>query len=214
VIDGALTTAVRIVDLVNSAGVYLSQEGHAGDRGWETPDDGQFDVRRESFAACGAAIVFTRATLDRVGGFADRFFAYYEDVDWCWRARLAGLRVVYDPAAVVRHVRSGSSGGEADPRIRLLSGRNRMHALARNAPLSVVARQLGRLPSEGAQRQLVLAAAGRVSRGVLERVALRRRRALAPEEVWTSWAGKDEEWEDAGAAGPRVGLPPRLRFGD
>jgi GT2 family glycosyltransferase len=47
--------------------------------------------------------------LDRVGLFDEDFFAYYEDVDLGFRARLAGYRAVFEPAAVVRHHIGGTS---------------------------------------------------------------------------------------------------------
>jgi GT2 family glycosyltransferase len=214
VVDGERATPVRLVHLVNNAGSYLSAEGHAGDRGWLAPDDGQFDEGRECFAACGAAMVFTRRTWEQVGPFPASFFAYYEDVDWCWRARLRGLRIEYRPEVVVRHVGSATSGGEASPAVRLMSARNRLHVLARNAPLGVVRRQLERTKEPDLPAELHAAARRRVARGLLERLQLRRRWLARPDEVWDRWAGVDESWEDPGRAGGPLALPPRLAFGE
>lgn len=212
-INGVVVAAVRTVRLVNNAGSYLSAEGHGGDHGWETPDDGQFDAGRECFAACGAAMAFTRASWERVGRFAEPFFAYYEDVDWCWRARLGGQRIVYEPHATVRHIRSATSGGQVDATVRLWSARNRLHALARNAPLQVVHRQLRRANEGDHPPELHRLATKRVARGMIERVALRRRWQLRPTDVWRKWAGVDEQWRDPGRVSERQGLPPRLEFG-
>lgn len=214
VVDGAPVAPARVVRLINNAGSYLSQEGHAGDRGWETPDDGQFEDARECFGVCGAAAAFTRATWERVGPFASRFFAYYEDVDWSWRARLGGQSIFYEPSAVVSHVRSATSGGEADAGVRLLAGRNRMHTLARNAPIDVVARQLRQLGNPDLPSELAPAARRRAVVGLGERLQLRRRWRHRPAEVWERWAGQDERWEDPGSLGPRLHLPPRVQFGD
>ncbi|HEY3241165.1 MAG TPA: glycosyltransferase, partial [Acidimicrobiia bacterium] len=123
----------RVVELVNNAGSYLSAEGHAGDYGFLAHDGPAFDEPADRFAACGAAMVVRAETLGRLGGFAGSFFAYYEDTDWCWRAQLAGLRVRYEPGTVVRHVRSVSTGPNLN--VKLLAARNRLHCLARNAPL-------------------------------------------------------------------------------
>ncbi len=54
-------------------------------------------------------MVVRAETLDRVGLFAEPFFAYYEDTDWSWRARRQGLRMVYLPGAEVSHRRSVTS---------------------------------------------------------------------------------------------------------
>lgn len=62
-----------------------------------------------------AAALLVRGSLWRdLGGFDERFSpAYYEDVDLCFAARARGLRVVYEPAARVVHVRGGSMGAGA-----------------------------------------------------------------------------------------------------
>jgi GT2 family glycosyltransferase len=51
----------------------------------------------------GVAFLVTRACFDRIGGLEESFFAYYEEVDYCLRARAAGFRIVVAPAATVRH---------------------------------------------------------------------------------------------------------------
>ncbi|WP_104082404.1 glycosyltransferase family 2 protein [Cryobacterium sp. Y11] len=56
-----------------------------------------------SWASTACALT-TRAAFDAVGGFdSDTFFLYCDDVDYSWRLRLAGYRVVYEPAARVFH---------------------------------------------------------------------------------------------------------------
>jgi GT2 family glycosyltransferase len=61
----------------------------------------------------GSAMVIPRAAWERLGGFDETIFLYWEDTDLCWRAWLAGLRVVKDHEALVHHVRGGSGGGLA-----------------------------------------------------------------------------------------------------
>lgn len=56
----------------------------------------------------GAALCCRRSTWDAIGGFDERFFLYYEDVDLCLRAAQAGWEVWHVPQAVIRH-RSGTS---------------------------------------------------------------------------------------------------------
>lgn len=182
----------RVVDLVNNAGSYLSAEGHGGDYGFETPDGPSFAEARDCFAACGAAMVFRRETWARLGPFPASFFAYNEDTDWCWRARLAGLRIRYEPAAVVRHVRGFSTGGAA--RFRLMAARNRYHMLARNAPIPLLRAQVGRLGEPHQPPGLTRAAWPRVLRGLAERPRLARGWRLSPAEVFGAWAGVGETW--------------------
>ena len=187
-VNGEPVDVGRVGDLVNNAGSYLTAHGEGGDIGYEEPDDGRFDTPTERFAACGAAMVFSVETWRRVGPFAGDFFAYYEDTDWCWRARLAGLTVRYDPAGVVRHVHAATSG-EWSPRFTYLVSRNRLLCLARNAPAAVLARELRRsrpLPA-GVARSLVR----RLPVALAQRRRLARAQTGRAADVWSRWAGVD-----------------------
>lgn len=68
----------------------------------------------EVFGPCAAAALYRREALAEVGGFDERFFCYFEDVDLAFRLRLAGHRCLYVPDAVVHHVGSASSGRGSD----------------------------------------------------------------------------------------------------
>lgn len=62
-----------------------------------------------AFGVCAAAALYRRDAFDAVGGFCERFFCFYEDVDLAARLQLAGWRAVVTPDAVVRHVGSASA---------------------------------------------------------------------------------------------------------
>lgn len=62
------------------------------------------------FSACAAAALYHRATFLQAGGFDEDYFSYFEDVDLGFRLLLAGIRTLYVPGAVVRHVGSASTG--------------------------------------------------------------------------------------------------------
>ena len=66
----------------------------------------------------GSCLVVRRAALEAVGGFDERFFLYEEDADLCRRLREAGWRVVFTPAAEVKH-HLGRSMSKAPRRARL-----------------------------------------------------------------------------------------------
>lgn len=51
----------------------------------------------------GVAFLVTRACYERLGGLEESFFAYYEEVDYCLRARAAGIHILVAPASRVRH---------------------------------------------------------------------------------------------------------------
>jgi GT2 family glycosyltransferase len=181
-------------NVINNAGSYISTEGYGGDFGFETPDDGRFDAPAERFAATGAAMVARAETFRRLGGMAASFFAYYEDTDWCWRARLAGMKILYEPRGVVRHVRSATSGGTHDPLVRLLAGRNRILCLARNAPVTFAFSQLEKAWQGKAVPGLRRSLVRRVPPELARRRHLARHWVHSPAEVLGRWAGADNQW--------------------
>lgn len=67
----------------------------------------------EPFSACAAAMLVRRDAFEEIGGFDARYFCYFEDVDFCFRLRLAGWRILQTPDAVVAHVGGGVSGGRS-----------------------------------------------------------------------------------------------------
>ncbi len=96
--------------LLDSAGLAIRRSRFVVDRGQGQPDSPAFDVERSVFGATGAALFLRRAMLEDLGP-ADRafdpvFFAYKEDIDLGWRARLRGWDIRYVPGAVAHHVRA------------------------------------------------------------------------------------------------------------
>lgn len=186
-VDGEPVELDATLDLVNNAGQYLHPGGWCGDIGYGARDDGSLDVPADRFGACGAALVTRRETWDRVGGLAEDFFAYYEDVDWSWRLQLAGLRVRYEPSLVVRHVHSHTSA-EGSRWWSFFVSRNRLLCFARNAPSRVAVRVLANRPPlpDGVARSLARRLPPALAHRRANGVAVRSR-----ESVWTQWAGVD-----------------------
>lgn len=120
-------------DRINSAGVALDWAGIAWDAQGGADDDPADATVREIFGPCAGAGLYARAMLDEIGGFDEAFFAYLEDVDLAWRARLAGWRCLYQPQARVLHAHSATSG-EGSPFKSFLLGRNKVWLLAKNYP--------------------------------------------------------------------------------
>ena len=199
-VDGRAAPPGPVVRLVNSAGVYLDRRGYAGDIGVGAADDNRFDEAGERFAIAGTAFVTRMSTWRRVGPFAEPFFAYYEDVDWCWRARLAGMRILYDPATAVEHKRSASSGGEHQPWVRVMAERNRTLTMVRNGPRGLVATALQDRMGQGPDGGVRAGIARLVPWALASRLRMAHDWALRPEEVWSRWAGQDLEWPDGPAA--------------
>ena len=66
-------------------------------------------------AVSGACMMIRRDVLDKVGLFDEAFYLYGEDLDLCWRAKLAGWHVRYHPASVITHF--GGQGGTGKRRV-------------------------------------------------------------------------------------------------
>jgi hypothetical protein len=97
-------------DVLDGAGDVLVWRGGGGRRGHGEIDRGQYDEAEPIFGPCGGAAVYRRAAVEAVGLFDEAYFAYYEDVDWAFRAQLAGYGCRYVPSAVVYHHGSATLG--------------------------------------------------------------------------------------------------------
>jgi GT2 family glycosyltransferase len=98
------------------------------------------------FAAPGAAPVFRRDVFERLGGYEERFFLYYEDVDLAFRAILAGYHALLVPDARVVHQLGATTKSHA--RARFYVSRNSVWCAARCLPEASVPRLARRWLSE------------------------------------------------------------------
>ncbi len=90
-------------------------------------DKGQYE-REEEVQVAPASMLVKRKVIDKIKGFDDKYFATFEDTDFCFRAKSAGFKVYYAPKAIAYHKISFNPKNEAD---RLLNraywvGRNRI----------------------------------------------------------------------------------------
>jgi GT2 family glycosyltransferase len=106
--------------VVESLGNVLGTRGFGAGRCAGLVDVGQFTDSEELFSAPFTAALIRRGVWDEIGPMDERFDFYYEDVEWCTRARLLGYAVVSAPRAIVYHVGSASLGQD---RIRLRRSR-------------------------------------------------------------------------------------------
>ena len=119
--------------IINSTGINLDRTGIAWDRrGGEEDREGQEEVE-EVFGPCAGAALYKRQMLEEIGFFDEDFFAYLEDVDLAWRARLMGWRSLYVPTARVYHLYS-ATGIEGSPYKSYLLGRNKIWTILKNYP--------------------------------------------------------------------------------
>lgn len=89
-------------------------------------DRGQLETVRESEFATGCCALIRREVIEKIGLLDEQFFLYLEDVDLSVRARQAGYRLGFCPAAEVWHKNAGSSGGSGSPLQQYYMTRNRL----------------------------------------------------------------------------------------
>jgi GT2 family glycosyltransferase len=124
----------------DGAGDLLTWRGGGRRRGHGERDTGQYDSPGEVFGPCGGAALYRRWALERVGGFDEGYFAYYEDIDWAFRAQLTGVRCRYVPTAVLYHRGSATLGrGMTDDNGYLL-WRNPVWLVAKCYPIRMLVR--------------------------------------------------------------------------
>lgn len=132
-------TAAKQVDYegrLDSTGEEYSIWGTPFSRGRGEVDRGQYDSDTRIFAASGAASLYRRELFEDVGLFDEWMFAYYEDVDLSFRARLRGWEVRYEPAAIVRHAVGATSDQLGD---------FRLHHIYKNFPVLFIKNMPGKL---------------------------------------------------------------------
>jgi|GEM_PF-2742100 len=87
----------------DSVGTMVHPGLIAANRGIGQPDLGQFDISEPVFGSCFGCTLLSVKALKEIGCLWEDFFLYYEDVDWCWRARMEGWIFMTAPKAEVIH---------------------------------------------------------------------------------------------------------------
>ncbi|MPW38615.1 glycosyltransferase [Thermococcus sp. 101 C5] len=122
-------------NIINNTGLLCDIFGATLHRGRYEKDEGQYDNLTEKgfFYASGACLLVQKEFLYELGGECfDKFlFAYHEDVDLSWQARLLGFRVIYCPRSICFH-KEGKSSGRFNPTTAYWGYRNRIRVLMKN----------------------------------------------------------------------------------
>jgi riboflavin kinase/FMN adenylyltransferase len=91
----------------------------------------QYTDNAEIFWASGAAMVVRKKVFDNLGAFDDTYFAHQEEIDFCWRARRAGYKVMVCGESKIYHLGGGTLEYTA-PRKVYLNFRNNLMTLVKN----------------------------------------------------------------------------------
>ncbi len=94
-------------------------------------DNGQYDDAIQCFWATGAAMLVRADVYNAVGGLDSDYFAHMEEIDWCWRVKRAGYKVMVEPKSTIFHV-GGGTLPKINPRKTYLNFRNSLITLLKN----------------------------------------------------------------------------------
>lgn len=120
-------------ELIDDAGDMYSIMGWAYQRG-VGQEVGRYEKPCHIFSACAGAAIYRREVFDEIGYFDEMHFAYLEDIDVGYRAKIAGYYNRYCPQAVVYHVGSGTSGSKYNSFKVKLAARNNIYLNYKNMP--------------------------------------------------------------------------------
>ena len=129
----------RPFEYAGAAGGFIDKYGYPYCRGRIfnslENDHGQYDTIVPLHWATGAALMVRSKCYREVGGLDGRFFAHMEEIDLCWRMRIAGGTIVCIPSSSVYHL-GGATLSQGNPRKTFLNFRNNLLMLHKNLPLS------------------------------------------------------------------------------
>ncbi len=121
---------------LDSAGMLIYGDGSSKQRGHGEPAS-RYASPEDVLLPSASAALYRRAMLDQIGLFDENFFLYCEDTDLGLRARRAGWRCVYVPAAAVEHRYSHSAGRVSRLKAYYVE-RNRIFVAMKNFPLTML----------------------------------------------------------------------------
>ena len=110
---GSRLVAAEDPERLDGTGDAYHVSGFAWRRDHGRPTAAVSEEEVEVFGPCAAAAMYLRTPVVDLGGFDERYFCYFEDVDLAFRLRLAGHRCLSVPSSVVQHRGSSTTGRES-----------------------------------------------------------------------------------------------------
>lgn len=121
-------------DFIDDAGDEYNLLGWTLKRGDGQPVS-KYNKTEEVFSSCAGAVIYRRSILDKIGYFDEHFFAYMEDVDISYRAKIHGYKNIYCADAKIYHIGSATSGSKYNPFKVKLAARNNVYVPYKNMPI-------------------------------------------------------------------------------
>jgi GT2 family glycosyltransferase len=100
---------------------------YAHHKGVDEVDIGQYDKIIETDFATGCCMIIKKDVIEKIGILDEKYFLYYEDVDYSVRARRKGIKVVFYPYHHLWHKNASSSGSPGSALHRYYQTRNRLY---------------------------------------------------------------------------------------
>lgn len=123
-------------NIIDNAGDYIDGGGHPNTRGSGKKDTEEFNKPEYIFMATGGGSLFRKSIFKSIGLFDEEYFVYMEDVDFCLRAQLQGIKGWYEPKARIYHIRMATSSRNMDF-FQYLTFRNMTINIIKNFPFAV-----------------------------------------------------------------------------
>lgn len=121
-------------ELIDDAGDDYTLLAYTKKRG-NNQNINKFIEVSEVFSSCAGAALYRKGLLEELGGFDSEFFAYMEDVDLGYRARINGYKNLFCPNAVVYHIGSATTGSQYNEFKVRLAARNNVWVVYKNLPI-------------------------------------------------------------------------------
>jgi GT2 family glycosyltransferase len=114
--------------VIQSAGGWFDSTWQARHLGQNQADQGQYTQPHDVAWVSGCAIMVRRQTIEQIGAIDERLFYYWEETEWCMRAKQAGWRIVHVPGAHIWH-KGVQRNYRPKPGVAYYNTRNRLFVL-------------------------------------------------------------------------------------
>jgi GT2 family glycosyltransferase len=114
---------------IDWANMYISH------RGVDQVDTGQFDNIEETEFITGCLVCFDKEAFETIGPWNEKYFLYYEDSDFCERAKQKGYKLIFDPDIIIWHKNAQSTDGSGSALHQKYQEKNRIIFALKYAPL-------------------------------------------------------------------------------
>ena len=119
-------------DTLDSVASYQTSTGFLYHKGYLDKDREEYKKFQYTFSAKGACMMVKREVL-KLGGFDQKYFAYFEETDLCWRAWVMGSKVGFEPKSIIYHKMGATSSKLKSSFVHYHSFKNRIRTIIKNS---------------------------------------------------------------------------------